>query len=202
MNPQPEHTEADLWSQLRESMGRLAAVGRRDSDPAALAQRLEARARLLRGRMLTEHAAEAPLMVLAFHKGRQRYGILVEEVIEVLALDQFCPVPKTPAFLPGVIPWRGNILALLDLGKLLGIPESGIADIHVCLIVEAAGRKLAVVALDVEDILIVPKGEVKPPPELPLDVPPEWILGVHGNDRTIVRMDKILHDSKMLDWRQ
>jgi purine-binding chemotaxis protein CheW len=152
--------------------------------------------------MLTEHAAEAPLMVLAIHKGRQRYGILVEEVIEVLALDQFCPVPKTPAFLPGVIPWRGNILALLDLGKLLGIPESGIADIHVCLIVEAAGRKLAVVALDVEDILIVPKGEVKPPPELPLDVPPEWILGVHGNDRTIVRMDKILHDSKMLDWRQ
>lgn len=131
--------DVDLWPRLRESMARLASIGERKSDPAALAEKLATRAKQLRGRMASAKPAAAPLVFVAFSKGQQRYGIPVSDVVEVQAMEQFCPVPGTPPFIAGVIHWRGDVLSLLDLGKLFGIPESGLADIHVCLIVEAAG---------------------------------------------------------------
>lgn len=193
--------EGDLWPRLRESIQRLAATGRNQTDPAALAERLAARAEQLRGRMTPEGTAEAVTVLLAFHKGNQRYAVPVREVIEVQELRHFSPVPGTPPFLPGVIHWRGDVLALLDLGRLFEIPEPGLADVHVCLIVEAAGRRVAVVAHDVEEICAVPESEVRPAPELPGNVPPEWALGIHDGDRMILRLESILQDARLVDWR-
>lgn len=187
---------------MRESMERLAAAGQRRADPRALAEKLAARAKQLRGRMINAEPAAAPLLFLAFNKGKQRYGIPASDVIEVQAMDQFCPVPGTPPFIAGVTHWRGDVLSLLDLSKLFGIPESGLADIHVCLIVEAAGRRVAVVALEVEEIFAVPRSDIKPTPDLPGSIPAEWVLGVHDDNRLILRMDQILQDARLVDWRQ
>ncbi len=192
----------DLWSQLRQSMERLAAVGNQKSDPVALAGRLAARAKRLRGRMTSEKSTEVPLVFLAFRKGAQRYGISVNDVLEVQALENFSPVPGTPSFILGVVHWRGAILSLLDLGKLFAIPESGIADVHACVIVEAAGRRIAVVAHVVEEILAVPHHEVKTAPELPGNVPPEWVVGVHDDNRLILRTDVMLQDARLVEWRK
>jgi len=123
-------------------------------------------------------------------------------VIEVQSLQHLAPVPGIPPFISGVIHWRGDVLALLDLGKLFGIPESGLADIHVCLIVEAAGRRMALVALEIEEILAVPRSEVKPAPELPGNIPPEWLTGVHDDNRLILNLGLILQDARLVQWRK
>ncbi|HUG68138.1 MAG TPA: chemotaxis protein CheW [Pirellulaceae bacterium] len=192
----------DLWSRLRESMERLATFGQRKTDPAALREKLAARAKQLRGHAATGGSTEAVLMILAFNKGNQRYGIPIHDVIEVQTLEHFSPVPGTPSFISGVIQWRGDVLSLLDLSKLFEIAESGIADIHVFLIVETDGRRVAVVALEIEEILAVPSSEMTPVPELPGNIPPEWLFGVHDNNRLILRMDMILRDKRLVDWRQ
>lgn len=195
-------SEHDLWSQLRESMQRLSAVGGMKSDPVALRERLAARARLLRGRMTSDTKVEETRMILAFNKGSQRFGVLVNDVIEVQALDQFSTVPGTPAFIFGVIHWRGGVLSLLDLGKLFDLTETGIADVHIILIVEAAHRRVAIVANEIEEILSVPTSHMKPTPDLPGNIPAEWILGVHDNNRLILRPDQILQDARLVEWRQ
>jgi purine-binding chemotaxis protein CheW len=141
-------------------------------------------------------------MILAFNKGNQRYGIPIHDVIEVQMLEHFSPVPGTPTFISGVIQWRGDVLSLLDLSKLFEIAESGIADIHVFLVVETDDRRVAVVALEIEEILAVSSSEMTPVPELPGNIPPEWLLGVHDNNRLILRMDMILRDKRLVDWRQ
>lgn len=192
----------DLWSRLRQSMERLAAAGNQKSDPVALAGRLEARAKRLRGRMTSDQSAEVPLVFLAFHKGPQRFGLPVSEVLEVQALEHFSPVPGTPSFILGVVHWRGAILSLLDLGKLFGIPELGIADVHTCVIVETAGHRIAVVAHVVEEILAVPRSELKSAPDLPGNISPEWVVGVHDDNRLILRTDQILQDARLVEWRK
>ncbi|MEO8494974.1 MAG: chemotaxis protein CheW [Planctomycetota bacterium] len=201
-NQQSKVEAAELWSRLRESMEQLSSIGQRKADPAALAEKLAIRAKQLRGRMTKADPAAVPLVVLAFKKGNQRYGIPASDVIEVQAMEQFCPVPGTPPFISGVIHWRGDVLSLLDLGKLFGIPESGLADIHVCLIIETAGRRVAVVALEIEEIFAIPRSEIKPTPDLPGNLPAEWVLGVHDNNRLMLRMDQILQDARLVDWRQ
>ena len=191
--------ENPLWSRLRESMERLQAVDQRTS-AEALAQKLAARAKMLRGSLAATETAEAPLLFLALNKGRQRYGISVDDVLEVQALDHFTVVPRTPAFLPGVVHWRGTVLSLLDLGRLFGIPEAGLADVHVYVVVEAAGRRVGIVAHEIEDVYGVPRSHIATAPQLPANVPPEWVVGVHDNQRLILNMESLLHDPQLIDW--
>lgn len=202
MHSQSEPSDNDLWQRLNESISRLSDAGRQYTRPAAVATRLEARAKQLRHRQNTHEIAEESVTFVAFHKGGQRYGIPVEDVVEVQSLEQYSPVPKTPSFLPGVIHWRGHVLCLLDLGKLMRIAEPGLSDIHVSVIVEASTVRIAVVALEVEDLVTVPKGSLKPPPDLPTDIPSEWLLGIHENQRMILRMNAILKDPKLTQWRE
>lgn len=199
---QPLEKEGDLWARVRESLERLAAIRDKQADPAVLAEKRAARAKQWRSRVTTAVSSETPLVHLAFRKGDQRYAVPVENVIEIQALDQFSPVPGTPPFIPGVIHWRGDVLCLLDIGKLFAIPESGIADTQVCLIVEAAGHRLAIVALEIEEIYSVFRSEIKPSPALPDNIPAEWIIGVHDDNRVILQLDNLVQDARFVNWRQ
>lgn len=202
MNQISDQDESTLWSRLRESIDRLATLEHAKTDPTIRAERLAARARQLRGRMVTESPREAASVILTFNKGNQRYGIPVEDVIEVQSLEQFCPVPGTPPFIAGVIHWRGVILALLDLGKLFGFAEPGLADVHVAVIVESGGHRIAIPALEVEEILTIPASAIQPLPELPASLPAEWVSGVHEYQRLILRPANILQDARLVEWRE
>ena len=184
-----------VWERLRESMERLNSSRERANDPAALALKLANRAKLLRGR-LTSKVEQPTTPFLTFSSGHERFGVLIGDVVEIQALDHYSPVPKTPPFIVGVIPWRGSILTLIDLGRLFGIPESGLADFQVCIIVEAAGRRIAIVAREVEDILGIPTDQVKPAPDLPGQAPAEWVAGVHDGNRLLLCLERMLQDEK------
>lgn len=185
---------------MRACLEQVKSAELRKKDPAVLAEKLAKRAQVLRGRAIQTGAEGIPLVFLAFGKGRERFGLPIDDVLEVQALDQFTPVPWTPPFIPGVIHWRGAILSLLDLGKLFGLPESGITDVHSCVVVEAAGQRVALLAGDIDDICSVPRSRLKPVPDLPGDIPAEWVLGVHDDNRMILRMDLILQDARLVNW--
>ena len=197
---QKSRIEDPLWSRLRESMGQLNAIRERVGDPEALAEKLANRAKLLRGRPSVQ--VEQPTTpFLTFSSGHERFGVLLNEVVEIQALDHYSPVPKAPLFIVGAIPWRGAILTLFDLGRLFGIREAGIADYHVCIVVEAAGRRVAIVAREVEDILGIAADQVKPAPDLPGHAPPEWIAGVHDGNRLLLCLERMLQDETLVNWK-
>lgn len=188
--------ERPVWERLRESMERLNSSREQASDPAALALKLAKRANLLRGRTISKSEQPAAAF-LTFSSGHERFGVPIGDVVEIQALDHYSPVPKTPPFIVGVIPWRGAILTLIDLGRLFGIPESGIADYHVCIIVEAAGVRIAIAAREVEDILGIAADQVKPAPDMPGHAPAEWVTGVHDGNRLLLSLEWLLQDEKL-----
>jgi len=211
-NPQPESQvknqeseieNPDVWVRLRERMDEMAAARTEEISPAALAQKLAARARMLRRRVDIKEGAHGDLCsFVAFNRGHQRYGVPIEDILEIHSLDQFAPVPGAPGFIPGVIHWRGLILTLLDLQMLFGVQEPGLPDLHVCLVVEAADTRVALVAGEIEDIVTVPANSLKPAPELPGDIPEGWVIGVHEANRLILCLDELLRDPKLADFRR
>ncbi len=192
----------NVWSRLRERMDQMAAASAGETDPAALAEKLAERAKMLRRRMETGRPETALVSFLAFRKGPQRYGIAISDVIEVETLQQFTPVPGAPDYVPGVINWRGTILSLLDLGKLFQIPETGISDFHTCVIVEAAESRVAVAAGEIEEIVSVPSDQLRPAPDQPGDPFVDWVAGIHDENRIVLRMDQMLQDARLVDWRK
>ena len=195
------NTDISVWDRLRERLAALAATQNQFLDPAVLAAKLSNRARVLRNQAKPATSSGIPLHFLAFHKADERYGIPIDDVLELQILDQFTPIPHAPSFMPGVVHWRGAILTLIDPGKLFGIPETGIADTHTCVIVEAAYQRVALLTGEVDDIYCVSRDEIKPVPALPENIPAEWFIGVHDESRLIFRMDQILQDPRLLNWQ-
>jgi purine-binding chemotaxis protein CheW len=66
--------------------------------------------------------AEAPEAgLLLFGLSTELYALRIEQVVEVMGLPRFTPVPRMPPYLLGVCFRRGGLLPLLDLGRRLGL---------------------------------------------------------------------------------
>jgi len=167
---------------------------------AVLAAKLANRARLLRHRLTRAQPAEYREAYLAFNGGRDRYGVALSDVLEMQPLEFFTPVPHTPPFIAGVLHWRGAILSLLDLGKLFQSSQEGLADYHTALIVEGAGVRVAIIAREVEEVLSIAPGEIKPAPAG--TIPVGWVAGVCDENRLLIQTGQILGDPKLVNWRE
>jgi purine-binding chemotaxis protein CheW len=59
--------------------------------------------------------------------GGERYALPVEHVREVGSLGDVTPLPRSGPYTLGVVNVRGNIVAVFDLGSLLGVARAGSA---------------------------------------------------------------------------
>ena len=59
---------------------------------------------------------------IVFGVGDARYAVSIHSVLELDRLSRITPVPNTPEFVLGVTNVRGEVLSVLDLRRLLGMP--------------------------------------------------------------------------------
>lgn len=69
----------------------------------------------------------------------EAYAMPVEHVLEVIGLGQVTAVPRSPPALLGVRNLRGQILAVIDLALLFGIPRT--VPPSSLVVAEAGGRR-------------------------------------------------------------
>ncbi|HBG45490.1 MAG TPA: hypothetical protein DDW94_00710 [Deltaproteobacteria bacterium] len=64
---------------------------------------------------------EGTINVISFFLGLQEYAFDVAEAVEVLRPRQVTEVPRTPAYIKGILSVRGEMVPVLDLKTRLGI---------------------------------------------------------------------------------
>jgi len=122
--------------------------------PADPAQILEARARALARPLAHERAAGADsLRLLAFSLGGERYAVELRYALEVFRLSTFSPLPGAPAPIFGLTAWRGEIVTLVDLRRMLGLPSQRLDDLRIALVLGEPSAPLAVLADAVDDVV-------------------------------------------------
>lgn len=62
--------------------------------------------------------------LLVFTLQGERYGLSLQDVLEVMDPSLPVPVPRAPEFIRGVINVHGNLVAVLDLARLLARGEA------------------------------------------------------------------------------
>jgi chemotaxis signal transduction protein len=100
-----------------------------------------------------------PVMVLGI--GKERYGVDLADVAEVLATVRATPVPGAAAVFSGVINVHGEIRPVLDLRCLLGIetvPDPGLARV---ILLRYSGREMGLEIDTVEQIRWIESGELR-----------------------------------------
>ncbi len=62
------------------------------------------------------------MLLLTFTAGANRYAVDVARVVELIPRVELRPVPHAPAFLAGLLGYRGQVVPVVDLGVLLDAP--------------------------------------------------------------------------------
>jgi purine-binding chemotaxis protein CheW len=63
------------------------------------------------------------MSLCSLHAGDETFGIDTRKIREVLGERELQHVPMSPAFIAGVVPYRGEVLTAVDLRALLGLEE-------------------------------------------------------------------------------
>ena len=97
--------------------------------------------------------------------------------------------------LDGVINLRGDVIPVMDLRKRFAMPEVDNCSKGKLLIVSLARQTLALAVDNVMEVIAVPAGEIKPPPNTADGIGTEYLLGVclyHDSVFMILDIDALL----------
>jgi purine-binding chemotaxis protein CheW len=125
---------------------------------------------------------DAIVQLCTFRVGGEDYAVDIMRVREIINPLPITPVPRAPTFMDGVVRLRGEVIPVLDVRKRLAVAVTPATRKTRFLIVNVAGRRLALVVDEVCEVLRVPRGEIRPAPSLGEGAAPRFFLGVCGGE--------------------
>jgi purine-binding chemotaxis protein CheW len=96
--------------------------------------------------------------------GRVLYGVPIAYILEIVGSARPQPVPLAPAFVGGLVHYRGDVLTTVSLRQLLGLPtRDGPQDI---LVLESSGGCFGLLVDSVGEVLTVSSAEHEANPSI------------------------------------
>jgi purine-binding chemotaxis protein CheW len=128
-------------------------------------------------------AADEVAELFTFRIGGEDYAVDIRRVREIIHPLPITPVPRAPAFVEGVVRLRGEVLPVIDVRKRFGLPAQSPGGRTKFLVVQVAGRRLALVVDQVAEVLRVARSEIRPAPSFATPGP-RFFLGICGGEGT------------------
>lgn len=148
-----------------------------------------------------ERAVEVAQLV-AFGVGGGEYALDIMRIKEIINPVAVTPVPKAPPFIEGVIELRGAILPIIDVRKrfdMAATPPTRATKFLIVTMEIADVRMIVGLVVDrVSEPLRLPKGEIRPAPQLSLGER-AFFTGVvqhHGQMLMVLDVDALLSSAE------
>lgn len=135
---------------------------------------------------------------LTFTLGNETFTLEASRVREVLKYSNITNVPRMPRYLPGVVNVRGNVIAVVDLGLILGIDSPDKNRDWLVITETALGderMRVGIPADEVRDVVRLDTSEIEPPPDVGLNFDTEYIRGIGEQDDgllLVIDVDKMI----------
>ena len=106
--------------------------------------------------------------LLRFSLDDEWYGVNIEDVVEVIKNPRIFNIPHTPDYVVGVINLKGEVLPIVDIRRLLGLPVTSKAlpqaspSEHIVM-VERNSIQVGIMVDRAADVVSISESEVKPP---------------------------------------
>jgi purine-binding chemotaxis protein CheW len=139
--------------------------------------------------MPVEKQKESQLVV--FTLGDEEFGVDISQVREIVRLVQITYLPKAPVYIEGVVNLRGQVLAVIDLSKRLGVSSKERSEMTRIIVVEVGENTVGMLVDSVSEVLRLSSDCVEEVPSLvETEVPEHYIRGVGKlKDRLLVLLD-------------
>ncbi|HEX3727647.1 MAG TPA: chemotaxis protein CheW [Pirellulales bacterium] len=139
---------------------------------------------------------------LTFSVGGERYCIALTSAVEVLRCACLAPLPGAPPQLLGVVNVRGQICSVLDLARLLELPESGESTRQYAVLVRHRNIDVGLAIDEVGQVATISPAEVAAASGELLALAPQYVRGRTPDGVAILDMDAIFSHPVFLSGRE
>jgi purine-binding chemotaxis protein CheW len=189
------------WAELHRRLDASGAALERRLTPSAEEKQkiLRARARsLAAGGKAEATSPHLILEVVEFVLGPEHYAIASSHIREIHPLNDFTPLPCTPAFVLGLVNVRGQILSIINIKKLFDLPEKGLTNLNKIIIVHANHMELGILADAILGVRSITLQELQPALPTLTGMQAEYLQGITKDRLVVLDVEKILSDQKIL----
>lgn len=122
-----------------------------------------------------------------FNVGEDCFGIDILNIQEIIRYTPPTKVPKAPAFVEGVINFRGEIIPVLNLDRVFGLACDD-KEYTVIVVVETSQKMYGLLVDNVLDIVSFGIAEIQPVPEFSNNEKTRYLKSMAKHDNQIVLM--------------
>ncbi len=136
---------------------------------------------------------------LTFTLDKEEYGIGILKVKEIIEMMPITSIPRTPAFVKGVINLRGKVIPVMDLRLKFDMGEIPYTERTCIIVVEINSEKgivfIGIVVDAVSEVLNIQETEIEETPAFGTHLNTDYILGMaktEGGVKILLNVDKVL----------
>lgn len=142
--------------------------------------------------------------MIVFQLEEEEYAVSVHQVGSIERVQPITRVPRTEAFVKGVINLRGVIIPVIDIRVRFGLEEREYTESSRIIIVYLNDMKVGLIVDSANDVIDIPENAIEPAPEVIGAVDTDYIEGVAKvGDRLLILLDlqKVLTPEEVDDLK-
>ena len=143
---------------------------------------------------------------LSFFLAGEEYGIDILKVQEIIGMMPITTVPRTPAFVKGVINLRGKVIPVVDLRLKFDMEEIAYTERTCIIVVEIRSQGgsvlIGIVVDSVSEVLNIKGADIEETPTFGAKLDTDYILGMakmNGTVKILLAIDKVLSAEEIAD---
>jgi purine-binding chemotaxis protein CheW len=127
---------------------------------------------------------------VTFRLDAEEYAVAIERVREVIKAPPITEVPRAPAHILGVVTVRGEVVAVVDPRRRLGLPAADPATASKIVIVDAGDGPCGLLVDRITSVVRLPPGSIEPCPQGIAGEHAEYLAGIgREGDRLFTVLD-------------
>ncbi len=141
------------------------------------------------------------LQLVSFNLGTEEFAVDIAAVQEIVRMPEITKVPRSAAFVEGVVNLRGKIIPVVDLRKRFGLAVNPSTKSTRIIIVTIGGRTVGMIVDGVSEVLRLGTDAVEAAPELVTSaIDASFIRGIaklEGRLLILLDLDLILNQEEV-----
>ncbi len=147
--------------------------------------------------------SDIKIQLVTFFIGKERYGIDIMDVKEIVGKRDIRPIPYVPPYVAGILNLRGSIFPIIDLHKRFHLEQVEMNEddslLSGFIIMEVDKRFIGIIIDKVSRVVSVNPNAVQSPPQVLSGIGAEYIQGViHDEGEYLI----ILNIKKLFDPKE
>jgi purine-binding chemotaxis protein CheW len=118
------------------------------------------------------------LQIVVFELAGDHYGLDIGRLFEIIRHQPVTPVPRSPAYVKGVVNLRGRIIPVIDLRTRFGMPPAEPTKETRIVVADISATHVGLMVDSVSEVTVVPADLVEPTPGVATGVDAEFLRGI------------------------